>query len=54
MAKARCISASTGRTVLVIIALSGLLRLVLADVLGLSVDESYTVAISWQIALSVR
>jgi 4-amino-4-deoxy-L-arabinose transferase-like glycosyltransferase len=38
--------------VLVIIALTGLLRLALAALLGLSVDESYTVAISRELALS--
>jgi 4-amino-4-deoxy-L-arabinose transferase-like glycosyltransferase len=38
--------------VLLIIALTGLLRLALAGLLGLSVDESYTVAISRQVALS--
>ncbi|MFL6605840.1 MAG: ArnT family glycosyltransferase [Steroidobacteraceae bacterium] len=45
-------SSSNERTVLLIIALTGLLHLALAGVLGLSVDESYSVAISRQIALS--
>jgi 4-amino-4-deoxy-L-arabinose transferase-like glycosyltransferase len=42
----------TARAVLLIIALTGLLRIALASLLGLSVDESYTVAISRQAALS--
>ncbi len=43
---------NTARTVLLIMALTGLLRLGLAGVIGLSVDESYTVSISRQLALS--
>jgi hypothetical protein len=42
----------TARSVLSIIAVTGLIRLALASVLGLSVDESYTVAISRHAALS--
>jgi hypothetical protein len=43
--------ANTARTVLLLVALTGLLRLGLAGFIGLSVDESYTVAISRQLAL---
>jgi 4-amino-4-deoxy-L-arabinose transferase-like glycosyltransferase len=46
------VDANTARTVLLIIALTGLLRLGLAGVIGLSVDESYTISISRQLALS--
>jgi 4-amino-4-deoxy-L-arabinose transferase-like glycosyltransferase len=42
----------TARRVLLIVALTGILRLALAGVIGLSVDESYTVAISRQLELS--
>jgi 4-amino-4-deoxy-L-arabinose transferase-like glycosyltransferase len=44
--------ANTARSVLLLVALTGLLRLGLAGLVGLSVDESYTVAISRQLALS--
>jgi 4-amino-4-deoxy-L-arabinose transferase-like glycosyltransferase len=47
-----CIYSDTARRVLLLIALTGLLRLALAGVLGLSVDESYTVAVSRQLAFS--
>jgi len=43
---------NTVRSVLLLMAISGLLRLGLAGLIGLSVDESYTVAISRQLALS--
>jgi 4-amino-4-deoxy-L-arabinose transferase-like glycosyltransferase len=46
------VDANTARTVLLIIAFTGLLRVGLAGVIGLSVDESYTVSISRQLALS--
>jgi 4-amino-4-deoxy-L-arabinose transferase-like glycosyltransferase len=41
-----------GNAVLLLIAISGLLRIALAACLGLSVDESYTVAVGRQFALS--
>ncbi len=44
--------ASSARAVLLIIVITGLCRLALAAAVGLSVDESYTVAISRQLALS--
>ena len=43
---------NTARTLLLIMAVTGLLRLGLAGVIGLSVDESYTVSISRQLVLS--
>jgi len=46
------IGGDTARRVLLLVGFTGLLRLALASVIGLSVDESYTVAISRQFALS--
>jgi 4-amino-4-deoxy-L-arabinose transferase-like glycosyltransferase len=46
------VHADSARAVLLIIAIAGLSRVALAALLGLSVDESYTVAISRQVALS--
>jgi 4-amino-4-deoxy-L-arabinose transferase-like glycosyltransferase len=45
-------SGDTVRRVFLLVVLTGLLRLTLAGVIGLSVDESYTVAISRQLELS--
>jgi len=45
-------SANSARTVPLIILVTALLRLALASTLGLGVDESYTTAISHQLALS--
>src|SRR5256885_7497864 len=44
--------ANTARAVLLLVVLTALLRVGLAGLIGLSVDESYTVAISRQLALS--